>query len=77
MAETTEQVEAVDHVERAESALRFAAREGLDLEGRDGVGLRINFAQVHASLAIAEQLERLNDQLEKGAIEVMYGGSTV
>jgi hypothetical protein len=46
-------------------------------EGRDDRDVRALWAIASAQIAIAEQLDRLNDQLEKSAIEVGYGGRTV
>jgi len=74
MADEKQQVERVDHRQLAENDRSFALTLS---EGDAAVDRLLASAQVYASLAIAEQLERLNETLEKSAIEVMYGGATV
>jgi hypothetical protein len=70
------QVEAVDHV--AEAKRLIEADIPNEFGGRtQPYPYNPVEAQVRASLAIAWQLERLNGQLEQGAIEVIYGGETV
>ena len=64
MPENTEQVETVDHRFEANRWVDAAEREASN-EDRDPqiASAFAAAAQVHASLAIAEQLERLNEQL--------------
>jgi len=66
MATTTEQKQ-VDHRDYAQKNLTQAVNQAQRVDGADdpeALGLvRATIANAHASLAIAEQLERLNDQL--------------
>lgn len=66
MAESKQQVETVDHRSEARELLREA--EGKAVEESLGRFI-IAEAQVHASLAIAEQLKRLNKTLGLGLLE--------
>lgn len=64
MAEEQQQVEA-SHVERSEGRLSRAVELAAGSMGEDGeVPVALVEAQVHATLAAAEQLERLNSKID-------------
>lgn len=63
----------VNHLERAQSLVGKGGNQrqnGQEVEAE----LSASLSQAHASIAIAQELRELREQLEKGAIEVVYGG---
>lgn len=68
MAESKQRVETVDHVAVAEDSLRCAGA-AIEYGEEQDAYFAHRVAQVHAALAIAEQLKRLNKTLGLGLLE--------
>lgn len=79
-------------VNKARAAIESEARQGETVDHRDAAegalraigGIRENgslelapIAQVHATLALVDEVAKLRVQLESDAVEVVYGGRTV